>query len=799
MRHPAALAPVIVFALASLASAEATLPLVLDASHRAQFDERGVWHLERDGGILLSQCSLRLWTQGGYQTQSNARLASPPAEGPAGRSFHGLLRAGQHRVEYWQSVTPIPNGLLVNYAIAAPDLPDAEEVAACFDLPLATFAGACCTLGAGPPVALPAEKAAQPRLIEQDATALSVQRNGLTVSFLRRPAGKVIVQDARHWDNPWFEVQLYARRAIGDPPGWRSLSLVLSFGKPPEGPVVAAVLPGRERVACGEMHEAELLLWAPYENPFDPAQVAVWADVMSPAGQLPQIAGFYSREYARSQDQGAERLTPAGPGRWRARITPTVPGAHTCVVKVAAGGRTAAAKPFTFAATPGDGQRFLFAPRANGRYLERAPGEPVFLIGHNWCWPPAKEGTYASDAALARMAAAGINATRLWLCTWGVHVEGDRPDDYRLDDAWRLDQILQTARERGIHVQLCLDNFRDLGSGDGAARNPYLARNGGPCQFPAQFFTHPKAQEQYQRRLRYLAARYAPFTSLLSWELFSEITLATDPPHDPAVLAWVQASAAHLKKLDPYGHPVTSSLGLRATWDALWRLPEIDLVQAHTYIPRPVGQARAEALDAAALVLAQRDALEPFDKPTLITEFGFLGTRDFNPLNEADKTGVHLHAALWASALGGCAGTAMHWWWESYLADHDLYYHYAALASFLRGVALPDAQWSPVRSHENSPLLVVGFRSRDAGLLWIRRRENTWYRRALEGRDPVAIGRATVELVEMSDGRYRVEWWDTYNGEPLGHAVAAADRGTLTLRPPERLPEVACKVGRLHD
>jgi len=793
----------VLVALAPPLRGAATLPLVLDASHRAQFDERGVWHLERDGGILLSQCSLRLWAQGGYQTQSNARLASPPAEGPAGRSFHGLLRAGQRQVEYWQSVTPIPNGVLVNYAIAAPDLADAEEVAACFDLPLATFAGASCTVGAGSPVALPAEKAAQPRLIEQDSTAFSVQRNGLTVSCLRRPAGKIIVQDARHWGNPWFEVQFYARRAVGDPPGWRSLSFVLSFGKPPEGPVVAAVVPGSQHVACGQFHEAELLLWAPYENPFDPAQVAVSAEVQAPSGPEPKAAalhaGFYTRDYVRTQEQGAERLRPVGLGRWRVRITPTEPGAHTCVLRVAAGGRTAASKPFTFAATPGDGQRFLFAPKANGRYLERAPGEPVFLIGHNWCWPPATEGTYASDAALARMVAAGLNATRFWLCTWGVHVEGDRPDDYRLDDAWRLDRILQTARERGVYVQLCLDNFRDLGSGDGAARNPYLARNGGPCQAPAQFFTHPRAIEQYQRRLRYLAARYAPFTSLLAWELFSEITSATDTPHDPAVLAWVRASAAQVKTLDPYSHPVTISLGLRATWDDLWRLPEIDLVQAHTYIPRPVGQARAEALDAAALVLAQRDALEPFGKPTLITEFGFLGTRDFNPLNEADKTGVHLHAALWASALGGCAGTAMHWWWESYLADRDLYYHYTALANFLRGVELPAAHWSPVRSNGDSPLLVVGSRSEDAGLLWIRRRENTWYRRAVEGRDPVAIGRAAVELAGMSDGRYRVEWWDTYNGEPLGHAVAATDRGTLTLRPPERLPEVACKVRRLPD
>lgn len=770
---------------------------MLDATHRAQVDERGVWRLESHKGALLTQCGLRFWTKEGYQTQANARPAEAPSDGPLGRSFRGRVRAGSRQVEYWQSMCAVPGGLLVDYAIAATELGEAEEVAACFELPLPTFATATFAIDPAKPVVAPAEKGAEPRLIEQDATRLVVQRDGGALTFQRRPTGKIIVQDGRHWGNPWLEVQLYARRAVGDPPGWRSVSFLVSLGTAPEGPMIAAVAPGKALVGCHDIHEAEVRLWASYENPYDPTQVAVWAETSAPSGARPAVQGFLTREFIRSQAQGAEQLTPVGPPRWLVRLTPVEPGPHVYVLKARTPGGTAEAKPFSFAASPSPAQRFLHPPKKQQAYLEDADGQPCFLIGHNYCWPPPREGTFALDSAFQRMAQAGINATRLWLCSWGIRIQGDRPDDYRLDDAWRLDHILRTARERGIYVQLCLDNFQDLTSKEHAARNPYLAANGGPCQEPAQFFTHPKAREQHERWLRYLAARYAPFTSLLAWELFNEVGYATPQHNDPAVLAWVKGTAATLRQLDPYGHPITVSVGLNSAWDDLWQLPDIHIIQPHSYIPRPTERTAPDALDSARFVVAQKEAVEHHNKPILITEFGFLGTRQFNPLTEGDKMGVHLHAALWASAMAGCAGTPMSWWWDTYLAERDLYYHYAALAAFLRGARLPaGAGWTHIRSKGESEVEVLGQKSRDAALLWIWHRDNTWFRRVVEGRNPTPLGRAAVELAKLLPGRYRVEWWDTYSGQPITHTTVITSDGTLLLRPPERVPDVACKVLR---
>jgi hypothetical protein len=784
----------------------------IGSQYWVRFDRTGTWRLETSKGPLLVNCGLRIWTKTGYLKQSEARAAGPPSRGPAGHTFHGTFRIGAKTARYWQTATPVPNGLLVRYAVAAEALAETDaqsegnHIAAAFDLPVETFRGALCTVAAPKgapspePLTLPAAKAAKPRLVElESTTALTVRRNGLVLSFQRSPSGKIIVQDAREWHRPYFQALLYARRSVGDPAGWRSVSFLLTIGKPPSGPVLAAVVPGKSALPCHDIHEAEVHFWAPYDNPYVPAEIRLWADVLAPSGRRFEAPAFVTRDHRRSREGGAEVLTPLGHTRWRLRIAPTEPGTHRYTVHVATPGGAASSEPITFAASRSRSRGFLQAPSKQTRYLEDADGRPCFLIGHNYCWPDAKAGTYALDEALDTMGRSGVNATRLWLCSWGIHLEGTRPDDYRLDHAWRLDHILRRARQRGVRVQLCLDNFTDLSATERAAKNPYLARNGGPCRRPADFFTSPKARQQYERRLRYLIARFAPFSSLLAWELGSELDYATASRRDPALLSWARDAAAYLKQHDPYRHVVTISLGLGSSWDKLWQLPHIDIIQPHAYIHRPVYVPDASELDAAALVLRHKERLAAIAKPMLIGEFGFLGSKDFNPLNEADKTGVHLHNAIWAAALSGCAGTPLNWWWDTYLHKNSLHYHYAALGRFLRGEPLPGPDWSFIRDAGKGHIRVVGFRTDTRALLWIQHRDNRWYRRLIEQSEPATLAPASIDLRRLTDGHYRIEWWDTYAGQPITHALVATRNGVLTIRVPRGQPDIACKIRRVAD
>ncbi|MFP4058729.1 MAG: DUF5060 domain-containing protein [Candidatus Brocadiia bacterium] len=771
-------------------------PLPLGHGYRVRFDERGVWRAEGERGTLLRNCGLRVWTEAGYRAQSDARPASSPGDGATGRTFHGTLRAGRHTVRYWQTATPVAGGLLVRYAVAAPGLDEDDEVAAGFELPVGTFGGGRCSAG-GRHVPLPEARSAKPRLLQRPATTLRVERDGLALSFQRRREGKVLVQDGRHWHNPCYQAMAYARRGAGDPQGWRSLEVLVRLGEPAEGPLIAAVAPRETSLPCTEVHQVEVVLWAQYQNPFRDDQVRLWAEVTPPSGEPYSVEGFFARDYQRSREGTLERLQPRGHGRWRLRLAPTRPGKYSYVVRAQTPRGQTAWEPATVMAQEAQGQPFLRPPTRQSRYLETARGQPVLLIGHNYAWPDPDAPTYDADAMLARMAGAGLNAARLWLCSWGIRIEGQRPDAYRLDDAWRLDHVLATARQHGVYVLLCLDNFTDLSAPQKAAHNPYLVRNGGPCRRPEQFFSLPEARAQHRRRLRYLLARFAARSSIAAWELCNELDYATPQRRDPALLDWTRQAAAYLGSRDPHRRPVTASLGPRSTWDELWQLPQLALVQAHTYIHRPVPLRDRTELDAAALALREAERGGAFAKPFLVGEFGFLGTRDHNPLNEADRTGVHLHNALWASALGGCAGTAMSWWWDSYLADRDLYYHYTAIARFFRGQPLPGPEWNAFRAKGEGPVRIVGLKSASAALLWVQHRRNTWYRRVVEERQPPALEGVSINLTGLDPGRYRVEWWDTYAGQVVTHIVRQADRGRILLRVPGRFPDIACKIRRL--
>ncbi len=772
-------------------------PVPVGASLRARFDEKGVWRLESDQGVFFVRCGLRLWTKAGFVHQASARAVEEPGDGPAGRTFHGVLRVRSRIIHYWQTATPTPTGLLVQYAAYAPDWAEGDELAAGFDLPVSTFGGASCTPAGGKALVLPKAKPAQPRLVERDLAGVVLRRNGVTLAIGRRPTGKIIVQDGREWKDPYFHVLLYATQAAGDPPGVRSVTFHLNAGPAPAAPVIAAVVPGAGSVPCHGVHETEVHFWAPCEQPFR-GDVRVWAKVATPTGRRYTARGFYTRDFEVVREGEAERLRPVGHGRWRLRITPTEPGVHHYLLKVATAAGEVMARPMAFSAVPSPTQQFLRPPTRQTRYLENSAGRAVFLIGHNYCWPATKTPARELDAAIDKMAGSGVNATRLWLCSWGLGIEGTRPDAYRMGDAWLLDRVLRRARERGVYVQLCLDNFTDLAAEAKAAANPYLARNGGPCARAADFFSLPAARAQHQRRLDYLTARYAAFTSLLAWELCNEMDYATADRRDPALLAWARAAAARLKKQDPYGHPVTASLGIGSRWAELWESPEIDLVQTHAYIHRPVYVRDRTELDAAALVLRQADEHAACRKPHVVAEFGFLGTTDFNPLNDADRTGIHLHNAIWASALGGCAGTAMSWWWEGYLPRNDLYYHYVALERFLRGESLPNADWRPIRD-KGGDVRVLGLKGRDAAFLWVQHRDNRWYRRLVEERKAALLAATTIPLSGLDPGRYRVEWWDTYAGQPITHTLAGTADGSLTLRVPAGHPDIACKLTRIGD
>ena len=414
-------------------------------------------------------------------------------------------------------------------------------------------------------------------------------------------------------------------------------------------------------------------------------------------------------------------------------------GVHRFVLELRENGRTRRSAEGTFSVAAGRRPGVVRVSPRNTGYLEEPSGRAFFPIGENLCMYQNREGTYYFDRLLSKLAAAGGNYVRLWQ---EYYVPQDpkfvaRPGDgsfagfpletqatglgrYDLESAWRLDYVSELCERLDVRWQISFEMvvWWQSRMKHRWPRNPYNAANGGPCERPIDYLTNARARELVKRRLRYSVARWGWTTNLVAWELWNEVD-NMEGFNSGDCAAWHREMARYLKEIDPWQHLITTSWRDRATF----ALPEIDIVQGHSYF--------GAEYDAAEYSIQDTDHLmRGFGKPFFFGEQGIDG-----PVS-VDPDGKHFHDAMWATALSGAAGTGLYWWWHNYVEPYGLYRHYAPLAAFVRGEDFPARQWQPVRlSRPSLPvhLRVYGLVAGDRALLWLH--------------DPLAfreIGRAHV-------------------------------------------------------
>ena len=76
-------------------------------------------------------------------------------------------------------------------------------------------------------------------------------------------------------------------------------------------------------------------------------------------------------------------------------------------------------------------------------------------------------------------------------------------------------------------------------------------------------------------------------------------------------------------------------------------------------------------------------------------------------------------------------------------------------------------------------VLVCGMKSEPVAVLWLQNRESSWYNHARDTVLPVDAFRLAVR--GLSDGPYDVEWWDTWQGEPIRTEQIKVRDGTPAL------------------
>ncbi len=541
----------------------------------------------------------------------------------------------------------------------------------------------------------------------------------------------------------------------------------------------------------------------PVANPFDPELVDVRATFTSASGSSFTTPAFAMVDYTRAQVGGNEVLTPAGGLEWKARFTPPVAGdwSWSATIDTGGGPLTTPTGHFSCAPEVGDHGWPVVSP-ADQRYLAFSDGSKLVPLGENLGWYGAG-GTFDYDRWLDDLAAHRANWVRVWMPSWAMGIEwadtglGDYTN--RMDRAWQLDHVMSAARARGIVVQLVLLNHGAFSTAFNSewASNPYNQLNGGPLATPQEFFTNPVARELFERRLRYVVARWGASPNVI-WELWNEVDLTGGSPAD--VVSWHDHMAGVLASLDPYDHLVTTSianpldfLAPSPAWAGLWALDGIDTVQVHLY-----GLGSSLPVDFTEVVPAAQPVLSQLAKPVMLAEAG-VDSRGPAETRAADPTGQGIHEQAWSGFFSGGASAGMSWWWDNVVEPDSLYGPMLdGLAGLLEGVDPPAEQLMPGAASANAPaegdLKVLALVGRTKALAWVRNPANWWF----QPDDHPILG-ASAHIDGLAPGTWQTEIVDAFTGTAVMGPTVVASGATTSFDVPVFSGEVAVRMTRTGD
>ena len=548
-------------------------------------------------------------------------------------------------------------------------------------------------------------------------------------------------------------------------------------GQKIEGSYVYGLVPGPEVVNSYELFESSFEVCPEPSNPFDPDVADVWGVFEEPNGNTKRVPAFYYRPYKRVLRGGVEEIIPEGSAEWRVRFTPVISGIHTWNISGKVEGKSISAGPFSFNVVKKDSPGFVRIKKKS-RYFSMDNGDFFYPIGHNFRSPtdtrtarllkeptPLDSGTFKYDEVLPKMAKCGENTFELWMASWFAEIEWIEDwknyhglGMYNLANAWKLDYVIEKARELNLKIHLVIDNHGQISNwcDDEWKYSPYNSLNHGGLVFnPDDFWTNKEAISQYKKKIRYIAARWGFSPTIMGFELISELDLTGSGYENymhPRVLRWHRHISKTLRSYDVNNHIITTHFST----DYKKILPTFVVDSCIDYL---VGDAYRQEGDIVNL-LRQTDRRLGYSspaKPYFITEFG--GT----PLgNSLDSLHADLHCGLWSSYMTNAAASPFFWWFE--LIDReDWYYHFKALSEFNKDEDRTGKKFTPLRVKTTSlKASAQAIFSKAQGYGWVYSNEIL---DSISEKRPSVISGAIAYFENVPAGTYQYEIWDTFKGE----------------------------------
>jgi Cellulase (glycosyl hydrolase family 5) len=497
--------------------------------------------------------------------------------------------------------------------------------------------------------------------------------------------------------------------------------------------------------------------------------------VTSPSGRQWERRAFVYQPCQPSKTNAP--AVPMGDPVLRFRHSPRVDGAHKWVMKAPDGSELATGVLQVAKKTGIYPLGMLKVSSENPRLLSFRD-ETIFIpIGPNLCWANAPDQLGKFTKWFELLETEKCNHVRLWCASWCGQIEGDQPDRYRQDQAWLFDAILAQARKHGLKVTVVIDNHHDLELGK------FFPYGQTYKERLASFLSAPIG-EQYQRRLRYLLARWGADDTIAAWELMNELDLAQ--PQREGALRWAAAAANAFSSFD-VDHRLLTVSWSGDDWDLVANLDHIDLAQIHSYVVEwtdKIGLHKKITRDGIDMLLNSADRGNRLGKPFCFSEVGYQGTNEDNPGNAADKQGLLLRQQAWAGFMLGGYGSGMNWWWDVYIEPRKLWKNYGSMARIVAKVNWRDKDLLPLTPNSGASIRVIGWQSATQALLWPQVREDTWHAHVVEdkGRAQLSVEQAIQIQGMKPKTRFEVHYCDMLSGDERSKREVSSDgNGTLTL------------------
>jgi len=560
-------------------------------------------------------------------------------------------------------------------------------------------------------------------------------------------------------------------------------------------------------------------------NVYDYNEIDIYGLFQSPSGKSMKVSAFWYQNYQQNAVPGVidpkrnlegtvnnlsddydlilSYIKDSDP-QYRMRFLASETGTYQCtlVVKVDGAVIQTFVKEFVVSADPlSDYEGVIEVDATSNSHFVFSEGGSYIPVGQNVAWYTSGQRKYYDYKSwFGKMGEVGMNYARVWMAVWGYSIFWDDVYNYdaRQSNMTSLDETINLAEENGIYIQLCLLHHGMFSAlvnpmWPGSTNTWYTAKYGSNpyaeyLDNSGLFFTQTEAKNSFKNQLDYIVARWGYSDHIMSWELFNEVDWI-ETYTAVSGTAWHEEMASYLKSIDPYGHMVTTSVKSDSFLSNIYQvfaLEEIDYVNVHSY---------GIYNHTTTLPTKQNNGWEIFNKPVLYDEVGYSGNGGADQYSK-DPNNVTLHQALWAGALGNGAGTAMNWWWESWIETYDCYDVYAGIAAYsdlmnltgsdFRVLAATDGTYNDA-TMSNTVCEYMGYVVDNRVYAYLYDRNYT-----LNNQTVSAKSNVTFTVPSMASGSYNVSFYNTVTGVIISTStIQLAANGNLSVIIPTFTADIA--------